>query len=97
MGFHTVDPKIEYDWEKLARSMLHMHTFLEARGPKRKMKKLRAKLALFQFLLFLTVYVRNAICFYELSQNVISLSDEDFQQKVQDSSDLWVIEFFAPW
>jgi len=61
------------------------------------MKKLRAKLALFQFLLFLTVYVRNAICFYELSQNVISLSDEDFQQKVQDSSDLWVIEFFAPW
>lgn len=31
------------------------------------------------------------------SQDVIELTDSNFQETVLDSNDMWLIEFYAPW
>jgi protein disulfide-isomerase A6 len=52
---------------------------------------------LFKSLVVLTTFVSLCTCLYSPSDDVIQLTDATFQTRVIDSSDLWLVEFYAPW
>ncbi|RNA30103.1 disulfide-isomerase A6 [Brachionus plicatilis] len=48
-------------------------------------------------LICLAVIAGQAECLYSASDDVIQLTASDFSSKVLSSSDLWLVEFYAPW
>ncbi|CAL1543731.1 unnamed protein product [Lymnaea stagnalis] len=50
-----------------------------------------------EFLLSFALLVSSAHCFYGAGDDVIELTPSNFHKAVIDSSDIWFIEFYAPW
>lgn len=47
--------------------------------------------------LFAFAFVASTHGFYSASDDVIQLDPSNFDRLVLQSSDLWIIEFYAPW
>lgn len=44
-----------------------------------------------------TLFVVNTYALYPSSSNVIDLTPNNFNNKVINSDEIWIVEFFAPW
>ncbi|KAH7639770.1 Protein disulfide-isomerase A6 [Dermatophagoides farinae] len=52
----------------------------------------------FKWMLLLAAAVLNTVnALYDHSSDVIELTPTNFQSRVIDSNDVWIVEFFAPW
>ena len=49
-----------------------------------------------KILLFATV-LAIGLCFYSANSGVVSLTDKNFREKVINSDEIWLVEFYAPW
>ena len=48
-------------------------------------------------LLFMIGFIVSTNGFYSSSDDVIELDPSNFDRLVMQSSDLWIVEFYAPW
>lgn len=48
-------------------------------------------------LIILILYISTTNSLYSSTSNVISLTESNFNEKVINSNELWLIEFYAPW
>ena len=48
-------------------------------------------------ILVILVLVGSSLALYEDNSKVIKLTKENFNELVMESSDLWIVEFYAPW
>lgn len=46
---------------------------------------------------FLLLVVGNTLALYSPSDDVIDLNPSNFDSKVVQSDELWLVEFYAPW
>lgn len=55
-------------------------------------------MSIVRFSLFILVLdVSWVLGLYDSTSDVIELNPNNFQSKVIDSSEVWVVEFYAPW
>jgi len=55
------------------------------------------KIYVYSFIIIILCLVSSSFTLYSGNSNVVILTEENFNEKVINSNELWLVEFFAPW